>query len=1118
MALNRNQKAVAAESWNVLNNPLANDVKLDDENFDPTELRERRMRNTLYSLRAERAITTLMNLTARKSAAKKSVEKLVAFMDARIKADDDDDAYVWKLRMSQMLIALDQPKQLERRLRQWIAQDKDTSHWRRTLARLVAEQGKFDEAIQLVRHNDQESVLTAGDHALLARWRMVLVDRAGYERSRIETWKAMEEWRISNWISQQTSPWRGYNNQPVPEELDENVIFAFRALFEKSASLNSYMYNLREFYQLTRDFRLLRMVSDAAIGRTPEQVYPFLNAVRDRLLREVRNEAAADEIVVRIKELRETPNRTPIDARALDLLECMVESRSTEVLNQPGPHADAALAALKRAYKHDIADGEIPLMSWFLSELSRLRQQDLADEQVRQLRDLHSKTDSGTEDNLNVSWHLSRTLFSFYDRKEEGLAVMEAAVRAYEQLHPDGWTSAANTAIDGYVGFLEQSGQFKSGEEFVRKHIAIALNDGQRHWFKRRLQQMCRAALNSKASMSFGRGSTLLQKTVEMMLRQVDEERNDSFTYATLNYAPQVFATAIRENVAQTKLQFRTYAFEQLPTVLPLLKNNYENVIRSTADSLKRDVSMKTSLEFLITRVEKYPDRFKYSYQSGWRSFGHRLGDWRRLLAEQRVGISELEPRLLAIVLKELKRDMRTRNSYSRYIYGRSGYRQFWSAKSAAFRKAAEEVLAKRKDSLRTAKHVAQYLRGDLGAKSRPIEILFGFHKNGRLDENGQNTLVSWLQQDNRYGETISIMEPLVKLRPDRMSYRVDLILAYAKTNRPNQTRELITATDKHFRADGRWTEHNMFTFADCLYELGESKLVIPLFNELIPRYQRSLPNGGLRNYSLSQVYRHLAMSHSRLRQTKLAVDAASSAVLLWNRTDSNRNTQMSTLQSVLDSAADLEEYIKDHLDKQAEETGQDSPIIRRMCGVALLRDNKPQQAVEQFKLALELDPMNAASRTELIKLYEGRLKKPSEAIALRLEQLNIERHNLDLYVQLSQRTKDDDALAERALTSIVESAPTEHTHHQKMAELRQGQNRWEDAIVHWQQVAKHQSFEPTGLLGLVEAQIRAKHWDDARRTVTELKNKDWPSRFSSVESKVRGFENRLQSASDKRQ
>ena len=77
------------------------------------------------------------------------------------------------------------------------------------------------------------------------------------------------------------------------------------------------------------------------------------------------------------------------------------------------------------------------------------------------------------------------------------------------------------------------------------------------------------------------------------------------------------------------------------------------------------------------------------------------------------------------------------------------------------------------------------------------------------------------------------------------------------------------------------------------------------------------------------------------------------------------------------------------------------------------------------------------------------------------------------------------------------------------LAEIRQQQDRWDDAIVHWQQVARIRALEPTGLQKLAEAQIHQGLWDDAVATLDEL-DKSWPPRFGDVRNKVRQLRDKI--------
>ena len=99
----------------------------------------------------------------------------------------------------------------------------------------------------------------------------------------------------------------------------------------------------------------------------------------------------------------------------------------------------------------------------------------------------------------------------------------------------------------------------------------------------------------------------------------------------------------------------------------------------------------------------------------------------------------------------------------------------------------------------------------------------------------------------------------------------------------------------------------------------------------------------------------------------------------------------------------------------------------------------------------------------------------------------------------------------ERAYTSIVEMLPSESESHAMLAEIREGQDRWDDAIVHWRQVARIRALEPTGLLKLAAAQIHQRQWDAAMETLRTLDTKGWPARFGNVHDQVRDLERQIE-------
>src|SRR5262249_1487187 len=158
-------------------------------------------------------------------------------------------------------------------------------------------------------------------------------------------------------------------------------------------------------------------------------------------------------IVAQIRQVRKR-QLTPVDLRALDLLEVVIERRSAEVLNKSGPHVDACLAALKRVFEHAWGEGEPQLMARFLRSLGKLPQEPLVKEQLRQLDALIAMLKPGSRDHLIATDQRCALLFWQYERKEESLATMEAEIRACLQAHAGKWPYADIGILDNYLSLL----------------------------------------------------------------------------------------------------------------------------------------------------------------------------------------------------------------------------------------------------------------------------------------------------------------------------------------------------------------------------------------------------------------------------------------------------------------------------------------------------------------------------------------------------------------------------------------------------------------------------------------------------------------------------------------
>ncbi|HND54339.1 MAG TPA: hypothetical protein PLV92_18135, partial [Pirellulaceae bacterium] len=328
LRLNRNLAEVEQFCWQVLGEKTQLPAVIEE-----SLPRRERTQQIADRLLKRRGLAMAMNLAARRTAAPEFVDRVLRYLDSGV-AIGGETANEWRQLKYRMLIALDRPDDLERELRGWIRTDVSTGPWRQSLARLLAERGRIDEAIPLFEACEKDRLLTAADVRTLADWHLVAGRRADHERTKIESIKLENESNLVVRLNAIRNRW-SQTSGPLPTGLDDDTLLIIRALYEKSSRPEGYFWQVRDIYAASRDFRVLERLPDALLGRTPQQVYSTLATVQSSLLSEVRNEATADEIVSRIAAMRK--DRTPTDLRALDLLEALVERKASEVTNQPGP-------------------------------------------------------------------------------------------------------------------------------------------------------------------------------------------------------------------------------------------------------------------------------------------------------------------------------------------------------------------------------------------------------------------------------------------------------------------------------------------------------------------------------------------------------------------------------------------------------------------------------------------------------------------------------------------------------------------------------------------------------------------------------------------------------------
>jgi tetratricopeptide (TPR) repeat protein len=1088
----RDPKAVAAECWAFLGNaPTAR-----EQAASPEEV----LGQMLDSILQHRFLSTVEHLAVRKDADTGLVKKLLAYVDKGVAAEGDDGS--WKLEKFRLLVALDRPKELEPALREWAAADDSDSRWRIALAYLLAEQGRVAEAAGHFEAVEKADELDPAAYRALADWYMALNRRDAHDRALLAAYRTLDEWSLSRAIGARLQVWQHAEGHP-PSELDRDVMLMFTALFEKASHPANYMGLLQQFYQATRDFRLLAVLADAVVGHSAGRVYPFLQGMQ-AIVTDIHDEATVDQLAAHIAALRSRA-KTAVDRRALDLLEAQVRRRAAELKNQPGPHTAAALAALRRAFTHEWSEGEPRLMADLLAGLGANSQEPLAKEQLRQLEALHGMARPGTEDRLHIAQARASTLWA-YGRRPEAVDQLGAALKELQDAHDGALPAAANNALSSLVGLHEAMGHHARAEKLLRAQLRRPDHEQQALWLTQHLYTVCTNALAAGAEVSLGKDQelyTALERTVRGDLGTQDANHR----YQLVSLLCRVYRTAGMKKLRGVADDVRGFAFGGLAEVLRRQSNNYDAMVGEVAGVVHDLLGAAEAVAFLLDRVETEPAWLRYNNQDGWSRHAWSLGQWR---AEAKVLPGGVEDRLLKFVLAELRSDLQSRHARNRVIYYRNYQPYYWSEKEQEFAKAAEVVLALNPRSGAAVTYVAEYLSRGVNRHGRAVEVLLAAHKDKLLNENGQDQLVTYLHEASRYAESIAVLMPMVAAWPETLRYRLMLMRAYFHADKKAELLALLKDTDAFFHDKGRWTEAAVADLANTTLETRLHEPSVAYFKEVISLHERTAPRRGLGDGVLSGYYAGLARAFDGLGKTAEAAEAAGGAVVAWGPDQRNRAQALTVLHEVLWNAPDLDGYVA-WLDRHEAATGLYNALIHKEIGRVYVERGRHQQAIAQLRLAVEVQPNDAETQKLLVAEYDA-LHDPEGAFRQLLQAAELSRRDIKLYQEMGKRL---DALGrpaevERAYTSIVEMLPNESEGHALLAEIRQTQNRWGDAISHWEQVARIRALEPTGLLRLGAAQVHERLWEQAEETVKRLRSRSWPARFGNVDQQIRDLEQQI--------
>ena len=1057
----------------------------------------------------QRLMKSLLYLAARKDAPPADIARLRKLFEeqrkeqaarrAKAEAEAEQDAgdetppefklsdrIRWQQLLYELLLIRDLPKDLQQTLRDYITVGDPTGHWRRQLARVSVELNKLEAGVQLLEELERTDLLGAGDYRSLAVWYHALDQKQKHEAAQVKVYRFQQPWQLHQRIQQHLSRWQNTGG-PLPEQLDPQVLLMFAALLQTEEYPHGYLGTLGEFYQVTHDPRLLQTLAKALPGHTAERVYPMLKECWS-VLTKVELEAAIDELIQGLDEVRKAA-KTPLDERALDLFEVLAHRRAADLQNGAQPHVSAALAALARAEKRQWQAGEPQLMADFLAYQGVIPQPALAAEQLRLLQAMLAPTKPGSEAAFQISISLASNHWA-YDRQQQAIDLLAGACEEYRQAQGGKVTQAASDEWIQVSNWQAERGQFLAAEKTLADRLPQVANRRLEQRFIHQRYVLHAWAIRENALTSLGRGEPLYRAVLAASRADAARSTDLDFLVNLADRTIDVIRAAHGAAIASAKDDLVQYSQQEFSRILARQVNGYDNSVNRMASALHDVVGPQAGIQFLLDSVDHEPVWVRYQGNDTWNRMSGQLGSWRDE-ADKAGGLGELEPRLLRFVVAELKRDLVNRNSRNRQIYY-IHHQYFWAAKADAFAAAANEVYKEYAGSSQHVMYIAEYFFHGLKREDRAVEIMLDAQRRKLLEIEQQIRVVHLLHQADRYAESIPILEPIVQRHPLDLNRRAELMLAYFKTKQRQALVDLRQKTHDLFHQDQRWTEHVMIQLGNACLECELFEPAVEYLKEAVAVRTKALNNRTVNDSIVSSVYQALARGHAGLKQTKEAVDAASSGIVTWGSRHHERDQALQTLREVLRQSPDLAAYVK-QLDQETNKTKQDRPIVRKMLGEVLQEQGKFAEAIVQFRAAVQLTPNDREIHAKLIECLDA-ANDPAGALAQSFESLELDRRNVDLLVRLADRFDEakDKTEAERARTSLAEILPGEIEGHRALAHERENQDRWPEALEQWQKIAELRKLEATGLLNIARVQLFLKKKEQAAATIQQIESTTW--------------------------
>ncbi|MEX2608125.1 MAG: VIT domain-containing protein [Kiritimatiellia bacterium] len=1009
----------------------------------------------------------------------------------------------WKAYIYQLLIALDRGDDLEARLEQWVGSDdlELRIQWGVAYAMILAERNQIESAVEIFETLKKENVLSFQDYRTLSDWYTVLNKRENAEQSKIDAWSELPEHVIQNWLYQQSNRYSQSQSNDMPEELDPEIPNALRALFRKSVSPGNYLWQVNRIYSSTRDFRLLAALVDSVIGQSQQGVYSYLGSMH-QVLNLLQEEATLDEMLDRIETLR-AQDLTPTDHRALHLLSFVISNQAVKQAQGTSTHIDRAHEALQQAFKGEWAEGEAVQMSTLLAGLGALPSGKLLEEQLRQLSILRNRVPPGSRDHLIISKNYASVLWSA-NQKDEAVQLLESSLNLHRNANGGMILIDQVSTLNELSSYYSSLKRFRQAEGLWISERMLDYPHRTLQEMKQNLYQVYQTALAQNGSVSLGSGENLYQNLQKVYLDEISGELDITKWNDWVQGLCALWREGQRKEYKSVPDDARRFAFSVLPGLLQRAGyDNGQSVIGNVQKTLYDINGSETALEFLVQRAETEPDSMKELQNNFWNAHGNRIA-WLRHQSAKDLSKS-LQARVLAIVLDAERDELENQRSRNKNMYWRN-HSYYWAEKEPAYIATAIEVMDAFPDSESHQLYIANYLFHGVDQPKLATDRLMQAYQRGILAWEGRFTLTGYLESENRETEALDILPPLIEERPDHLDAQARLIRCLHRNGDSREALDQLAKTDTYFRSENRWTEQHAFTLAEVSFSIDQFLKSAAYYDEAIVLHVKTQPNRGIGNGVLSRYYEKQSRAYQNAGDTEKAVNAIAGAIVSRGPDQDERRRDLNRLDDIIRNADNLDAYIT-RFEQEVETTGLDNPILRKALGKYFLEMRDYAKANPHLRQALALQPDDAETRQLLLDSY-SKNQQPEEAIDLLLETITRNPHELEHYQALAKRYQQTERPleTERANTSMVEALPRESESHEALALIREKQNNREAALVHWNNVIRIRTKEPTGYLGKLRTFIHLNRMPEARKVFDHLIQTQWPDHFGNVKQQAQSI------------